>query len=183
MSGTSDSPYAEFHQRLGACLLDVVACLPLVLVFLFVVLRPILIAVLEPQGAPAGHLDSRALWAAADTSQKVIVLLMFFASTWVPSGLYYAVLESSPRRATFGKMVLKLVTVRTNGSKVSFLRATARYFLKVVVSFVVPFGFVGMLPLFGGRRQGVHDWVTGVVVVRRGEIEAVQSVGVDERAT
>jgi len=162
-------------------LIDAIACVLSAFVFAFVVARPIIIAVLVPEGAPPGRLDPRTLWAAADASQKAVVLLLFFASAWIPSGLYYAVLESSSRRATLGKMVLGLVTVRTDGSRVSFLRATARYFVKAVVGFLVPFGFVAMLPLFGTRRQGAHDWVTGVVVACRGEVEAVRSVaaGVD----
>ena len=47
------------------------------------------------------------------------------------------------------------MTVRMDGGRVPFLRATARYFFKAFVGFVVPLGFVAMVPLFGGtRRQG-----------------------------
>ena len=146
------------------------------LIFVFVVVRPIMIAVLVPEGVPAGPPDPRALWAAAGASQKAVVLLLFLVSAWVPSGLYYAVLESSSRRATLGKMALDLVTVRADGDRVSFLRAAARYFVKAFVAFFVPFGFVAILPLFGARRQAAHDWATGVVVVRRGQVEAVRPV-------
>lgn len=164
----SDLSYAEFHQRLGAWLIDAIVCVLLAFVFAFVVARPIIVAVLVPEGASPGRVDPRRLWEAAEASQKAVVLLLFFVSAWVPSGLYYAVLESSSRRATLGKMALGLVTVRMDGSRVSFLRATARYFFKAFVGFVVPFGFVAILPLFGGtRRQGAHDWMTGVVVGRR----------------
>src|SRR5712671_1500418 len=126
VSGTSDLSYAAFHQRLGAYLIDAIVCVLLALVFVFVVVRPILIAVLVPEGASPGRMDPRALWAAADASQKAAVFLLFLVSAWVPAGLYYAVMESSSRRATLGKMALELLTVRTDGSKVSFLRATAR---------------------------------------------------------
>jgi len=165
LSGLS---HAQFQQRLGAWLIDATVTVLLSLVFAFVVARPIIIATLFPEGAPAGHMDARARWAEADVSQKAVVFLLFFVSAWVPSGFYYALLESSSRRATLGKMALGLVTVRIDGSKVSFLRASARYYFKAFVGFVVPFGCFAMLPAFGGtRRQGAHDWVTGVVVVRR----------------
>jgi uncharacterized RDD family membrane protein YckC len=169
---SSPLSYGEFHERLGAYLIDVIVCFALSLLFVFGLVRPILIAVLVPDGA--GRFDPPAMWAAADASQKAVVLLLFFGSIWIPSWLYYAVLESSSRRATLGKRALRMVTVQTDGGRMSFLRATARYFLKAVL-FVLPFGFIFVLPIFGKRRQGVHDWVTGIVVARI-EVQAAPGI-------
>ncbi len=72
----------------------------------------------------------------ADLSQKAGVLLLFFATAWIPSGLYYALQESGARQATLGKRILGLVTVRIDGTRVSFIRAATRYFVKVVVGIV-----------------------------------------------
>jgi uncharacterized RDD family membrane protein YckC len=161
--------YGEFHHRLGAYVIDAIVCFALSPVFVFVVARPIIRAMFVPEGTvPA---DPQTLWAGADPWQKAVVLMLFVGSFWIPSWLYYAVLESSSRRATLGKRALRMVTVQTNGSRVSFLRATARYFLKAIVIWL-PFGFIFVLPVFGKRRQGVHDWATGIVVVRTG-VQAV----------
>ena len=165
----NDLSYAPFHKRLAAHAIDAVVCLFLVIGFLFVVTRPMVAAIIIPDDVSPR--DSRAIWAAMDVSKKLIVFMLFWVSVWLPSGLYFAGLESSTRRATLGKMALKLVAVRMDGSKLSFLRATARYYSKAVAD-LVPFGFVATLPLYGDRRQGLHDWVTGVVVVAKGRVEA-----------
>jgi uncharacterized RDD family membrane protein YckC len=162
----SDLTYAKFPQRLGAFLIDAVICLIFIFAFAFIVDRPIIMAVMIPAGAPPGHIDPAALWEAAEPGQKAIVLLLFVLSAWVPSTLYYAAMESSSRRATLGKMALNLVVMRTDGSRVSFLRAAGRHFFRVFISCVMPFAFLGMLPIFGSLRQGAHDWISGIVVVR-----------------
>ena len=167
MSNAPDLPYAKFSQRLGASLIDSAASLFLVGIFLFVVIRPRLLAMYMGSGfAHSGGV--RARWDATGALPKAEIFLMFLLSAFFPPVLYYALLESSVRRATLGKMALDLVTVRIDGSRVSFLRAAARHILRRLFGFV-PFGFTAALPVFGERRQGLHDMATGVVVMRRGD--------------
>lgn len=52
----------------------------LAIVFAFVVARPIIIAVLVPEGAPPGRVDPRVLWEAAEAAQKAVIILLFFVS-------------------------------------------------------------------------------------------------------
>jgi uncharacterized RDD family membrane protein YckC len=154
--------YAGVHQRAGAALIDAIVSFALVLVFTFAIARPVLLAILSPAGR-----DPQMLWAEAGAGQKTLILLLFFASVWLPSAFYYAVLESSSRQATLGKMAFGLRTTRTDGNRVSFVRANARYLLKALIGAVVPLGFIALLPIFGERRQGMHDWLMGIVVARR----------------
>src|SRR5262245_53718866 len=46
--------------------------------------------------------------------------------------LYYALLESSPRQATLGKMVLSIKVTDMDGQRTSFWRAIARNLAKIV---------------------------------------------------
>jgi len=158
-----NSSYAPLPKRLGAYVIDALVCVPLVLIFGFLVIRPIVLAMIPP--GP----DFRQVWVDMEPSTKFILFGLWLASIWLPSGLYFAWLESSSRRATLGKMALKLITVRTDGSKLSFLRAAARYGSKALAS-AVPFGVLAILPVYGDRRQGAHDWLTDVVVVPRRNI-------------
>ena len=52
--------------------------------------------------------------------------------------LYEALMTSSPRGATLGKRALGLRIVRADGAQLSFGRATARHFLKVMITPLVP---------------------------------------------
>ena len=46
--------------------------------------------------------------------------------------LYFALLESSERGATVGKMAMGLRVVTDQGQRLSFLNATGRYFAKII---------------------------------------------------
>jgi uncharacterized RDD family membrane protein YckC len=170
MSFESNLPYAAFHKRLGAFLIDFFICLLPTLICMFAIARPIIASILIPNGVPAEHLVPLGLWKAAAVWQKFEVLLVYLLSVLIPPVLYYAVLESSSRRATFGKMALGLATVRIDGRRVSFFRAFMRYVIKAFVG-LIPFCFIALLPVFGSRRQAVHDWATGIVVVHRAKLQ------------
>lgn len=53
--------------------------------------------------------------------------------------LYEALMTRSPRGATVGKLALGLHIVCVDGAQRSFGRATARHFLKVMITPLVPF--------------------------------------------
>ena len=46
--------------------------------------------------------------------------------------LYHAFLESSVKRATLGKQIMKLVVTDCNGQRISFAKATIRHFSKII---------------------------------------------------
>ena len=53
------------------------------------------------------------------------------------SWLYYALFESSAKQATPGKMALGLKVVDYNGSRISFMQATGRFFGKILSSIII----------------------------------------------
>jgi len=79
--------------------------------------------------------------------------------------LYFAVLESSPRQATFGKQLVGLkVAHAATGERVSFLRALGRELAKIISGAILALGFI--MAAFTGRKQGLHDFIASTVVVR-----------------
>ena len=56
--------------------------------------------------------------------------------------LYFALMESSERGATVGKMALGLRVVTSNGQRLSFMNATGRYFAKIISAIILGIGFL-----------------------------------------
>jgi uncharacterized RDD family membrane protein YckC len=77
--------------------------------------------------------------------------------------LYYSAFESSPERATVGKMVMGISVCAADGRRLSFARAAIRTVAKAASVLVV----VGLfMPLLTPRKQALHDILTNAVVVR-----------------
>ncbi|HYW73169.1 MAG TPA: RDD family protein [Pyrinomonadaceae bacterium] len=78
---------------------------------------------------------------------------------------YFALMESSRWQATPGKAALGIKVTNINGARISFLRATGRYFLKAVSSLEFMLGY---LISFSDQRQTWHDYMAQTLVVRSG---------------
>lgn len=78
--------------------------------------------------------------------------------------LYFALLESSDRGATVGKRMLHLRVVDDRGARISFLRATGRYFAKFISAIVLMIGFI--MVALTDRKRALHDIIAGTLVVR-----------------
>lgn len=79
--------------------------------------------------------------------------------------LYFALMESSGRQATLGKMALGIVVTDLNGDKIGFGRATGRYFAKILSGLILFIGFI--MVAFTQKKQGLHDMIAGTLVVKR----------------
>jgi len=105
------------------------------------------------------------------------VALVAFVGTW----LYFALMESSSRQATLGKMLLGLAVSDPSGGRIGFGRATGRFFAKLVSALTLEVGFV--MAAFTKRKRALHDFMAGTVVERRrpagvGAVVAVIAAGV-----
>lgn len=85
--------------------------------------------------------------------------VVFVVGTW----LYCALMESSRWQATLGKTALGLLVADVDGHRITFGRATVRYFASILSGFTLGIGFV--MAAFTSRRQGLHDLLTGTIVV------------------
>jgi len=97
-----------------------------------------------------------------NTSRQYVALqLLLMMISWV----YFALLESSPWQASIGKKMLGLMVTDMQGRRISFARATARYFCTLLSSFILMAGFI--MIAFTEKKQGLHDILTGCLVIKR----------------
>ena len=76
--------------------------------------------------------------------------------------VYWAGLESSEHRATWGKRALGLAVVDENGERIGFGQASGRFWGKLLSAVVL----VGLLlPAFRRDRRALHDLLASTFVV------------------
>lgn len=78
--------------------------------------------------------------------------------------LYAAYMESSERQATFGKMAMGLTVTDEQGQRISFGKATGRYFAKILSALILYIGFI--MVAFSEKKQGLHDKIAGTLVMK-----------------
>ncbi len=131
-----------------------------------------------PTPVPAITVQYAGFWrrfAAAFLDGLIVVAVSFILSrgsrgaseslSIVLGWLYYALLESSKRQATVGKMVLGIVVTDMNGNRISFSRATGRYFGKILSALILFIGF--LMIAFTEKKQGLHDRLAGTLVLKK----------------
>ena len=93
--------------------------------------------------------------------QSIVMVLALIVINW----LYEALMTSSPRGATLGKQALGLRIVRADGAQLSFGRATARHFLKVMITPLVPLAIGYLMAAFTARKRALHDFLADTLVI------------------
>ena len=83
----------------------------------------------------------------------------------VVATLYFVLMESSNKQATFGKSVFGLRVTNMQGGRISLGQAFIRYFAKFLSAMIVYVGF--MMAGWTEKKQAVHDKLAGTLVVRR----------------
>ncbi len=79
--------------------------------------------------------------------------------------LYFALMESSKNQGTLGKMALNLKVTDMEGNKISFGRASGRYFGKILSSMIMMIGYI--LAGLTEKKQALHDILANCLVVRK----------------
>lgn len=143
--------YAGFWKRLAAAIIDGLIMVPVNLV----VQVPFDISPFSPGLGPDATID--------DFTTYLTRIGIASAVTFVLTWLYYALMESSKYRATLGKLVLGIVVTDMDGQRISFGRATGRYFAKIISQIIL---FIGYLMIaFTEKKQGLHDIIADTLVV------------------
>jgi uncharacterized RDD family membrane protein YckC len=150
--------YAGFWKRFVAFIIDSI----LVSIVETVLLVPIL--------AMSGITIFRAIAFDESPSEIVGMVMALIAAylgwllmTIVVSWLYFALMESSERGATVGKLALGIRVVDLSGKRISFARATGRYFAKILSSLILMIGY--LMAAFTDRKQALHDTIAGCLVI------------------
>ena len=151
--------YAGFWMRLLASIIDGI----LLGIINIIILVPFLGLVGLTAAAHASDADmdsgSAGLMIAL-LSTYLISMLAVAVAGW----LYFALMESSARGATLGKMALGLRVVDLNGGRIGFGRATGRYFGKIISAAILCIGYI--MAGFTQQKQALHDIMAGCLVVR-----------------
>ena len=134
--------YGGFWKRVVAYLIDAfIIAFPVTMIFGTVI----------PQ---AMMTDNVQVTSVAVSMPQVIMLV----ASWV----YFAGLESSVWQATVGKKMLGMQVTDTSGERIDFIKATIRYFAKILSSFILMIGFI--MVAFTAKKQGLHDFIAGTLV-------------------
>lgn len=135
--------YAGFWLRAGALVLDSMVLLGLGIGLL------VMVAILDAR-----------LLVEQNTTRADALELAGGLMSW----LYYALMESSSLQATLGKRALGIRVTDLDGRRVSFGRATGRYFGKVLSALTLGIGYI--MAAFTERKQTLHDLLSSCVVVK-----------------
>jgi len=145
--------YAGFWKRFVACIIDclILGFVEFVIFIPFLGLLGIGILAHDEYGGPG--------WIFA-----LIGTYMFAALTIAIVGwLYYALMESSAKQGTLGKMAINIKVTDMEGNRISFGRATGRYFGKYISAMILYIGFI--MAGFTQQKQALHDIMASCLVV------------------
>jgi uncharacterized RDD family membrane protein YckC len=80
--------------------------------------------------------------------------------------LYFAKMESSERQGTLGKIALGLTVTDLAGRRITFGRATGRYFAKLITG-MIPLAIGYIMAGFTEKKQALHDMIAACLVLRK----------------
>jgi len=141
--------YAGFWKRFGAYIIDEIILSTVGLIILLVF------------GGMIGV--SMGLSGVDEDIIGPVVAINLIALDTILNWLYFTVLESSQRRATLGKMALGIAVTDMYGRRISFMRANARFWSKIISGLFFCVGYI--IAGFTERKQALHDLIAGTLVI------------------
>lgn len=149
-----ESIHAGFWRRCAAFMLD-----GMLLGVIMLVLQSIIglggIGMAAASGSVGGGI-------AALIGLYMLIWVVGIVGQW----LYFALFESRAGQATPGKMALGIKVTDAHGGRISFGRATGRYFGKILSGLILYIGF--LLAGWTSHKQALHDMMASTYVVFRG---------------
>jgi uncharacterized RDD family membrane protein YckC len=131
--------YAGFWRRVAAALIDGL--------IVGIVSAPLTISTMSDTATQTGATSSP-----------------FYPIVTVAQWLYFALMESSSKQATLGKMAIGIRVTDLNGNRIGFGKATGRYFAKILSALILGIGF--LMAAFTEKKQALHDMLAGTLVVK-----------------
>ena len=92
-------------------------------------------------------------------------LALFVGASVLAGWLYYAYFESSEWQGTVGKKVMNLVVTDLEGNRLTFGRASGRYFARYITK-LIPLGIGFILAGITEKKQALHDMIASCLVLR-----------------
>jgi len=132
--------YADFQKRFLAHLIDRI-------------IVPIIIFICLVISAISEYIPG-------DIDNIIFIAFSLIGAPW----LYYSITESSSKQGTIGKMIVGIKVTDMIGKRITFRRATARFFSKLISEFSIIGYFVFF---FTKKKQTLHDLIAGTIVVKK----------------
>ena len=152
-----ESYYGGFWIRVAAYLIDSVLLSAATLPIFFAIAFPAVARIIqqaqqsqEPQPEVIGALFG--------------AMFGFAVIAMIGHWLYESLLTSSRWQGTVGKKILGLKVTDDFGNKISFARATGRFFAKILSGWAMYVGFI--MVAFMERKRGLHDVICSTQVIR-----------------
>lgn len=146
---SAHKPYAGLWRRFVAYVIDafIIGVVTSFIIFASVVLVAALTGVMNET------IEAR--------MEAILQRLLYSLGAW----LYFSLYESSRKQATPGKLALGIKVVGPDRARISFGRATGRFFATALsnLTFGVGYVMVGFTP----KKQALHDMIANCFVVRR----------------
>lgn len=149
--------YADFGKRVGAFLID-----GLILGVGYGVVGGIFATLFI--GTAGSVIVSGNEFVGVETiAMGIIFYLLFMLAIIAGSWLYFALQESSPRMATIGKRAMGIVVTDMEGNRISFAKASLRFFGKWISGAIMYIGYI--MAAFTERKQALHDMIANSLVM------------------
>lgn len=98
-----------------------------------------------------------------DKESRIVLAVSLLILIPLTNLIYHIVMESSDRRATYGKQILKLTVTDIEGKRITVGKAISRNLYKVF-SFVSIVGY--LMSFFNRKQQCLHDMITDTMVIK-----------------
>lgn len=155
-----EKKYAGFWWRFLAIIIDGI----IIGIVQWIAITPLIAAIgIGAYKAASGDMSEGEIigMAGALFGAAMLTWLITIAIGW----LYFALMESSKLQGTVGKLALKIVVSDMEGNRISFGRATGRYFGKILSAIIIYIGFI--MAGFTEKKQGLHDIIAGTLVWKK----------------
>jgi uncharacterized RDD family membrane protein YckC len=94
-----------------------------------------------------------------------LFIVLYYILAFVLSWLYFTIMESSRMQATLGKKVLNLTVTDMSDKRITFGKATGRYWSKLISGAIFCVGYI--MAAFTEKHQALHDMIAGTLVVKK----------------
>jgi uncharacterized RDD family membrane protein YckC len=160
--------YAGFWLRVGAYLIDgIILMIPSGIIIFAIIMMMGGFAAFAAKFPQSQDPNEIAANMPAFISAMIGFVFMVMAILTVIQWLYFALMEASEKQGTLGKIIVGAYVTDMNGQRISFGRASGRYFAKFGMG-LVPFGFIGyILAGFTEKKQALEDFIASTLVYRR----------------
>ena len=139
--------YAGFWRRFAAYLIDSMVIAFALTNFASLLSRQLVVSITNAQ--------------TLNTYLATAIGLMSLLLTWA----YYSGMESSPLQATIGKLVVGIYVTDLQGQRISFGRATGRWFGKIISGAILLIGY--LMAGFTEKKQALHDMMARCLVLTK----------------